>query len=414
MTAAGEGWRALALAGGILLNAVTALSVFTTLVVPRVSSARLLRVISSLYGRGAAGALRLLRGYDAKDRVLALVGPLGIVTLFVAWLALFVVGFGLITWWADGGTLGNAFAVASSSIVTLGVLTSHRRGAEVVEFVTAAIGFLVIALEIAYLPTIYAAYSAREAEVTLLATRAGVPAWGPELLSRAYRFGLMSEIGDVYRAWERWSAAVAESHTNYPTLMWLRSPEPWRSWLTALTATMDAAALHDALMPASAPLEARLCLQVGTNCLRSLAGALHISFDPDPLPTTPIRLTYDEFSEGVERLESAGLPFERDAAEAWRHFIGWRVNYEQIVDALTAVLVPPPAPWFADRPWLGSERYPFVLNRTPDDPDATRPRTAARGKPHDMAAASPSATVPSAGGEGPTTGPEGSPTGPTR
>lgn len=368
-------WRGLALAGGIVVLLGTTGSVFTTLVVPRASSARLLRVISAFYGKVSVPALRLRRSYEAKDSLLALVGPLGIVTLFVSWLCLLVVGFGLVTWWAVAGSLPHAFAVAGSSVFTLGVLSVGRGGPEAIEFVSAGVGLLVIALEIAYLPALYNAFSTREAEVTLLTTRAGVPAWGPELLARAARFSLVDELPQLYRQWERWAAAVAESHTNYPTLMWLRSPEPWRSWLTALTATLDAAALQNSLMPDSAPLEARLCLQVGSNCLRSLADALHIPYDPDPLPTDAIRLTRDEYLTGVARLERAGFEFERSPEEAWPHFRGWRVNYEPIVDSLTTVLVPPPAPWFMPRPWLGEPVYPLVRNRTPDDPDATRPRS---------------------------------------
>lgn len=367
--------RVVGLAVGIVVVVATMGSVFTTLVVPRMSSARMLRVVSHGLGRAVLPALRLLRRYPAQDRVLALVGPLGIVTVFVAWLAVLMMGFALIMWWTGGTTFGHAVAVSASSIFTLGVLNLSDRGSQAVEFVTAGTGFLVIALEIAYLPTLYNAFAGREAEVTLLATRAGVPAWGPEVLARHHRFGTMGELPALYGQWERWAAAVAESHANYPTLMWLRSPEPLRSWLTGLMAILDAAALQDALTPGASPRQARLCLAMGTNCLRSLAMALRMPFDSDPLPTAPVRLRYEEFLEGIDRLERAGFPFERTPQEAWRHFRGWRVNYERIVDDLTAVIVPPPAPWFLERPWLGSATPPRILNRTPDDPAASTPRT---------------------------------------
>ena len=367
--------RVLGLIAGIALALATLGSVFSTLVVPRVSAARMLRVISNGLGRAIRPLLRRPGSYEAKDRLLGLVGPLGVVGLFVTWVCLLLVAFGLIEWWTSGTSLPHALIVSGSSIFTLGILSVHKAGSEAVEFVTAGVGLLVIALEIAYLPAIYTAFSTREADVSLLSTRAGVPAWGPEVLARAQRFSLLAELPSLYRNWERWAAAVAENHTNYPSLMWLRSPMPARSWLTALTAMLDAAALQDALTPEAAPLEARLCLQVGSDCLRALAGALKIAYDPDPLPTTPIRLTFDEYRRGIDRLERAGFAFERTPEEAWRHFSGWRVNYEAIVDALTEVFVPPPAPWFPERPWLGPVRYPFVLNRTPDDPEAATPRT---------------------------------------
>jgi hypothetical protein len=64
---------------------------------------------------------------------------------------------------------------------------------------------------------------------------------------------------------------------------------------------------------------------------------------------------------------------ERNLDESWRHFQGWRVNYEQIVDALTKLIMPPPAPWFLVRPQLGKTEWPGVRNRTPDDPDGIQP-----------------------------------------
>jgi hypothetical protein len=151
--------------------------------------------------------------------------------------------------------------------------------------------------------------------------------------------------------------------------MWFRSPAPFRSWLLGLVAMLDSAALYHATSPEMTPREARTCLQMGMNCLRSMARALKIPFDPDPLPTDAVRLTRAEFDQGLTRLQSVGFPMERDADETWRHYRGWRVNYEGIVDALTAQILPPPAPWFVRHPELGETVFPVILNRTPDEPE---------------------------------------------
>jgi hypothetical protein len=355
---------------GMVVVAGTLASVFTTLVVPRAASSRLLRITST----NVAATVRMLaqpvRTDARRERLLSYAGPLGLVLLFVVWLGLLLGGFGLIAWWSSGSTLGHALGIAASSVFTLGIATGRHPGTTVLEVLAAATGLGVVALEIAYLPTLYAAFSAREAEVTLLATRAGTPAWGPEILVRHQWFHTMAELPDLYATWERWSALVAETHANYPSLMWFRSPVPSRSWLTGLTAMLDAAALHDATCPGSAPRQSRNCLQMGADCLRSLAEPLRIPFDPDPLPTTDIRLTFDEFSEGYRRLLAVGFPVERPVEEAWRHFAGWRVNYEAIIDQLTSVLSPPPAPWCLPRPGASPVALPRVLDRTPDDPGA--------------------------------------------
>ena len=135
---------------------------------------------------------------------------------------------------------------------------------------------------------------------------------------------------------------------------------------------MDSAAMYHAISPAQAPHQSRLCLSMGIRCLRSMARALQIPHDADPLPTAGTRLTKEEFAEGFRRLEEVKWPAERDLDESWRNFQGWRVNYESIVDALTALTMPPPAPWFVARPELGQAEFPLVINRTPEEPQGAK------------------------------------------
>jgi hypothetical protein len=294
------------------------------------------------------------------------------VSLFGLWLGLLVLGFALILWWDSGVDFASALGISGSSVFTLGIASANEAGARTLEILAAGLGLLVIALEIAYLPALYNAFASRETEVTLLATRAGTPAWGPEILARHFWLDTLKELPPLYADWERWAAAVSESHANYPALMWFRSPVPLRSWLLGLVAMMDSAALFHSASPEQTPREARTCLQMGTNCLRSMAAALRIPYDPDPLPHSGIRLSREEFDEGFRRLQSVHFPLERDADETWRHFQGWRVNYDSIVDALTRLVVPPPAPWFPNRPELGKTQWPVILNRTPDEPEGAQ------------------------------------------
>ncbi len=360
--------RPVALAAGILLVALTVWSVFSALVVPRVTSSAAMRGLARFLGWAAKRLAPRLRTYEGRDRAMSYVGPAAMVSLFVVWLCLLVLGIALIEWWAAGVDFARALGISGSSVFTLGIVSSDRAGPRAVEVVAAGVGLLVVALEIAYLPALYSQFSARETEVTLLEARSGNPAWGPEILARHHWLDTMDELPPLYADWERWAAAVSESHANYPALIWFRSPVPTRSWLVALVAMMDSAALFHAVSPDQAPRQARLCLRMGITCLRSMARALRIPYDEDPLPTADIRLTRAEFDDGYGRLAALAFPVERDVGEAWRHFQGWRVNYEAIADALADLVVPPPAPWFPDRPELGAARHPLVMNRTPDQP----------------------------------------------
>ena len=142
---------------------------------------------------------------------------------------------------------------------------------------------------------------------------------------------------------------MAESHTTYPVMLMFRSPEPWFSWLLALLAVLDGAAMHLALAPATASSNARLCLRMGFTCLDRIGSMLGWHLDPDPLPEAPIALTFGEFEAAVKMLEEIGFPVERSAEEAWPDFHGWRVNYEAVAYRLADKLVVPPAPWSGTR-----------------------------------------------------------------
>lgn len=367
--------RWLGFAVGVTLLGLTTSSVLRALVVPRPSRRNdpAIQVVSlvRLVFRAAA---RRRTGYLAKDRLLAWQEPVALVALLASWLALMLVGYALVLWPLTPDGFGEGVVEAGSSMFTLGFLSGHG-GARVVDFVAAATGLVIVALEIAYLPALYSAFSRREALVTMLESRAGAPAWGPELLVRHQLVGIADGLPGLYLAWEQWAADVAETHTTYPSLVRFRSPHAEYSWVIGLLAVLDSAALYLALSPSLAPSQARLCLRMGFSALRDVAQVTRIPFDPDPHPEQPIRLTEDEFTEAVEYLRRSGFPLERDPGDAWPHFRGWRVNYESIVYELADLLVAPPAPWSGPRRHLPPGPLPIKrpVDRRPE-PTPDRPR----------------------------------------
>jgi hypothetical protein len=207
----------------------------------------------------------------------------------------------------------------------------------------------IVALQIAYLPVLYGAFNRREVLVTLLDSRAGSPAWGPELLARHELVDNVHNLGILYQRWEEWAADVAETHASYPVLLWFRSPHPYRSWVIGLLAVLDAAAMQLATQPLHAPSEARAFLRMGYVCLRDLARVVGLSFDSDPKPDDPVQLSEENFQDALHHLADVGWPMERDAASAWIHFRGWRVNYESLAYRLADAVNAPPALWAGPR-----------------------------------------------------------------
>jgi hypothetical protein len=348
--------RVVAAVAGALLVLTVWTSVTGTLIVSRSVGSWLTRWVDKVVNGSYRLATRRMEEYRRRDRLLSTQAAAILLTQLAAWLVISLIGFALLLWPFAPKGLASAFADAGSSMFTLGFAEPVGSAPAVIVFLGAATGLVIITLQIAYLPTLYSSFNRRETEVALLNARAGVPSWGPELLARThYALGSgMSTIDtmpDLYNRWERWAADIAESHTTYLPLVRFRSPRPLSSWVTALLAVLDSAALFLALSPKAAPVvPARLCLRSGFDCLARIAGAMGIELPSEPDPAAGISLTYDEFLEAVARMREVDFPVERDPADAWPDFIGWRVNYEAAAHAVAAAVDAVPALWSGERP----------------------------------------------------------------
>ncbi len=358
---------------GIVVVVLTVANVLFTMVLPRRPRGieRTTLAINRTVRLVFIGLSRLARTYETKDMLLSPMAPVALVLQLLFWAASLIVGFALILQ-PTVHNFGDGLLQSLTALFTVGAV--HIGGAEdtAVDISVGAIWVVVVALQIAYLPALYAAFSQREALVSMLESRAGVPAWGPELLARHELVGITDTLPDLFGDWELWAAAVAESHTTYPVLLLFRSPEPWYSWVIGLLAVLDGAALQLALAPSSASSQARLCLRMGFTAFQRVATTLGIPVDPDPDPDGSVQLPFEDFAEAVAMLEQAGFAMERTAEEAWADFKGWRVNYESVVYELADHLMAPPAPWSGTR--LSLRSGPVAPKRPPQ----RRPRGSAR------------------------------------
>jgi hypothetical protein len=341
---------------GVVVVVGTLLSVVGTLVVPRNVDSRISRACERLLDFVFRYATRPVRAFELRDRVLAWQAPMTLLVRLAVWLAMLVVGFGLLLLPSEHGAVATAFWAVGSSLFTLGYAAPAGSGNTVVVCLAAFTGLIVVGLQVGYLPTLYAAFNRREVEVSLLIARAGVPAWGPEILART-RWGIYDGdprpvLEELFTVWERWAAEVAESHTTYLTLARLRSPRPLSHWLTSLIAVMDAAALHLALAPSREPkLSARLSLRMGFLALEQIARTMRLPVPGQPDPNAPISVSFEEFRAAASMLRGLGYPIERSDEAAWPHFRGWRVNYDASALLLARELDAPPSLWSGPRRW---------------------------------------------------------------
>jgi hypothetical protein len=330
---------------GVLVVVFATLSLVSTFVLPRGGSR--IQSLPLLVGRLVRRLFLVLArpapSFARKDGVLAAVGPVALIAQLGLFLGLYVGGYALMQWpWT--GSFVSGLSVSGASLFSVGLVHANAHGNDIIVVLSAATGAIAVALQIGYLPAIYQAFNRRESLVTLMESRAGVPAWGPEVLMRHQLVRITDALPALYADWELWSADLAESHISYPVLLWFRSPEPGFSWILALLAVLDAAAMHLSLSPESAPSQARMCLRMGFTALRRIARTLHWNFEADPSPDGDLQLTFDDFSYAVQLVRETGFPVERTNEEAWLHFRGWRVNYESLAYRLADVVVAPRAP----------------------------------------------------------------------
>lgn len=326
---------------------VTAIRV---VVLPRGARSGLTSAVFAVSGSVLGFFARRTSSYEREDRIRALFAPIALLGVVASWLVLVFVGFAMMFWAFEPDSGANAaFYLSGSSITTLGFGPAETVAEEVLAFIEAGLGLLLLTLLITYLPSIYSAFSRREQKVALLEVRAGVPPSALEFLLRFKRIGWLDRLDDEWMEWEAWFAEVEESHTTYPVLAFFRSPDPHRSWITAAGTVLDTASLHASTLATDVRAPASVCVRAGFIALRKIADFHGIPFDPDPDSSDPISITREEWDAAYDSLEAEGCSLVADRDQAWRDFAGWRVNYDTVLLALAEMVHAPYAPWTADR-----------------------------------------------------------------
>jgi hypothetical protein len=331
---------------GLVLVLRTLLSAIRTFVVPRGAN----DWISSLEFQVVAWVFQAIArpslSYERRDRIMVLFAPIGLVLLPVVLLALVLTGYTAMYWAISDGSVQEAFRDSGSALLTLGFASVEGWPGLILAFTEAAIGLILVALLIAYLPTMYTAFQRREGFVAKVAVRAGTPPSGVELLIRFWSVGLIAAVNDLWIEAESWFMDLEESHTTLAALAFYRSPRASYSWILAAGAILDGASLLLSTIDLPADPRADLAITAGYRSLDQILGFFRTIVIGRPArPDDPILVTRSDFDQAVADLAAAGLPIKADLDQAWRDFAGWRVNYDNALLRLSIFVMAPEARW---------------------------------------------------------------------
>lgn len=356
--------RAALFLAGLIAVFGTVGSAVRTVVLPRAVQARITRVVF----RGVRQVFRLRAGpsasFEKRDAIMASYAPASLLILVVVWLVSVFLGYAAMFLALSPGSVSRALMISGSSLLTLGFARPTEPVPILLVFSEAALGLLLLALLITFLPSLYSNFSKRETLVALLEIRAGSPPTAEEMFLRFWRLHGLERLEENWVQWEVWFAELEETHTSFPALVFFRSPQPQHSWVTAAGAVLDAASLRASTIDMPRDITAELCIRAGYVALGRIAAFFGLPFDADPKPTDPISIGQNEFNSLYESLREAGLPVKSDKEAAWKDFSGWRVNYDRVLVGLAMLTMAPYAPWSSDRSIPGMQR-PRLFKQIP-------------------------------------------------
>ena len=147
---------------GLLILVVTITGILFVLVLPRQPSG--IERMTLTVNRGVrllfVGLARLATSYEKKDAILAPTAPVALLAQIMFWAASLILGFGVMLI-PTTHSFGLGLLQALTALFTVG--TTHAGGHQNValDIWAGATWVIVVALQIAYLPTLYGAFSRR-------------------------------------------------------------------------------------------------------------------------------------------------------------------------------------------------------------------------------------------------------------
>ena len=359
--------RVVAFLAGFGCLFVVLLDAFQTIILPRRASGRfrLTRLFYIVTWRPWVFTTRWLEDTRKREFCYSYYGPMSLIFLLVVWAGMMVVGFALIFYGLGSpfhdSSMGQGFRsdlyVSGTTIFTLGLgdVTPQSRWARELIILEAGTGLGFLAVVMGYFPVLYSAFSRREVSISLLDARAGSPPTAAELMRRHAYEGGDRALAILLVEWERWSAELLESHISYPLLCYFRSQHNNQSWISALTAVLDASALLISSVEGNEDRQAQLTFAMARHALVDLVQVFSLA----PVHDAPDRLPAENYKKLEDLLRKNGVKVCLDG-HSFERLRDMRMLYEGYAQALSDYLRMPLPPWISDRPqkdnWLAVAR----------------------------------------------------------
>jgi hypothetical protein len=329
--------------GGVLVAAML-VEIFVAFLLPRrvKRDPKLVRTVFAYGWRPWRWIARALP-FQAGDTMLGIYGPLGLVVNLFLWVAMMMLGYACMLW-ADGshlGTLagprgvvdfGNDLYFAAATMTTNGPagLAAHTTFARAIQVIDAGSGLAVLAIVIGYLPSLYQAFSSREATVSQLDARAGSPPSAGRLILRSAAHGGWPALAEYLSGWETWAAELMETHLAYPVLAYFRSQHVNQNWLSAMCTVLDACVLTIACAPSGTVDSARFTFAIARHAVVDLTYSFHV----DPTDPAHDRLPQADLQELLGQLRAAGIEPATEPEHVTERVTRMRALYEPYINAL--------------------------------------------------------------------------------
>ena len=342
---------------GLLIIWVVLLDAFETVVLPR-RVTRHFRLTAWFYRQTWIpwrNAARRIKTASRQQNFLGYFGPLSLILLLGFWAAGLILGFALIQYGIGGHeqlsgerlTFGKILYHSGETFFTLGYgdIVPTSGPARALSVIEAGMGFAFLGVVIGYIPVVYASFSRREIQISMLDARAGSPPSALELLlrlaGRSDDPGVDQKVLDeVLRDWERWAGELLESHISYPVLSFFRSQHSNQSWLGALTTMLDVTSLVLTGIEGVHSGQAKLTFAMARHAAVDLAQVVNARYDPG----APVRLSEADINALRDALAEAGLRLRND--EYGRDKLAkLRSMYEPYVHSTASNLMLTLPPW---------------------------------------------------------------------